>query len=1150
MSTINISHFNPSQLDEPNFLASFIARQSTFEYFLNELRHSKQEQTARHHLIVAPRGYGKTSLLRRIQIALRAEVEFNTRFIALSFREEQHNVISLDVFWRNCIQSLLEAREDEKAPQDEIDELDALWLKHIPRAALKREDQDGTPAWQAFEAECSRIGRRPVLLVDNLDTLLIGLEQQQWGLRTTLQQANGPVLIAAASRYPEQLSDNAAAFFDFFRVTTLSRLNDDEVMACLRSLAIKRGIQGAPVIRLLETDIGRISALNTMAGGNPRTLGVLYTVLEAHMSDDVLAQLSAMLDTFTGWYQARTDELPMQSRAVFDALALNWDPITAAALGAVSGLETTVVSSHLSRLEKAGYVETVALSSTRKGRNGYQVAERFYNIWYLMRNGPRRARQSIRWLTMFLRSCFSRKELHGMAQEKIRNGGGRLESSLALADSIQNGRIRSQLIDAVESQLSGNDGDSELMSLLYEIKQKPLKPKSTKSAQNAQASAFEIAFSKAAVEHRAGNYVQEELHLREAINLNERNSAPQVALGNLLSNQFQRHEEAEAAYRRAIDLNGADARLWHILGNFLHTQLQRYEEAAAAYRRAIELDEKYALPWNNLGNLLRNPLKRYEEAEAAYRHAIELDDKYAAPWNNLGNLLNNQLQRHEDAEVAYRRAIELNEKYALPWNNLGNLLRNPFKRFVEAEAAYRRAIELDGKYALPWKNLGNLLNNQLQRYEEAEAAYRRAIELDGKNAQPWNGLGHLMQHRLSRYEEAEVAYRRAIELDGTYALPWNSLGILLSNQLQRHEEAEAAYRQAIELDGKDARFWYNLGTHMHNQLQRYDEAETAYRRAIELDEKYALPWNGLGNLLRNPLQRFEEAEAAYRCAIKLDGKYAQPWNGLGNLLHQPQQRYEEAEAAYRRAIELDEKYALPWNNLGNLLNHTLHRYEEAEAAYRRAIELDDHYVYLWCSIGNLLQDQLGKYEAALRAYSIGLAANPEDPMILGNIAYLQALHLNARPEAILCAQRALLQLAPAGRNLLESLLAWTEKTPAASANGWEKFHAAVTANDDSLWTAFIDDLQRLLAHVLVKGDGAAVQRWMEHANYPQQFSPLYHAFYAALNGEDHLLTINPEVREMASHLYQGISRMRSLFLQNELKKSPSRTKGKKISSIK
>ncbi len=445
---MDLTYFNPLSQKEADFLASFVARRQTLEFFLHQLKLLAPTQAARHHLIVAPRGFGKTSLLRRIAIAVRQDEALAKKLVPLTFREEQHNVISLDVFWRNCLQSLQEARELEQAPQAELDALDALWANHKPRQELPRAEQDGEQAWQALHEHCSAAGRRPLLLIDNLDTLLAGLsEQHQWALRKRLQADDGPMLIAAASRYPSSTHDIKAAFYDFFRMQTLDRLDNHEVFTCLRNFAQQRGALGKRVLDLLSNDPGRIAALNTMAGGNPRTLSVLYGVLESHMSADVLSQLSAMLDTFTGWYQARTEELPMQARAVFDALALNWAPITAAELGQITGLETPAVSSQLARLEKSGYVESVALSKRITGRTGFQVSERFFNIWYLMRNGPKQAKQGIRFLTVFLQSCFSVGERRTMAKVALGDGIADPRYALALADSLGSALLRDQLIE-------------------------------------------------------------------------------------------------------------------------------------------------------------------------------------------------------------------------------------------------------------------------------------------------------------------------------------------------------------------------------------------------------------------------------------------------------------------------------------------------------------------------------------------------------------------------------------------------------------------------------------------------------------------------------------------------------------------------------
>jgi len=153
------------------------------------------------------------------------------------------------------------------------------------------------------------------------------------------------LVIGAAAAYPKGLSDRGAAFFDFFRITTLERL----------------------------------------------------------------------LDRMTPLYKARTEEAAPQARAVLDAVALNWDPITANAAARESGLDVTAVNAQLARLENDGYVEEVEVSGS--GRSGYQLVERFFNIWYLMRHGSRRLKQRVRWLTCFLRGFYSPGEREGLGRE-------------------------------------------------------------------------------------------------------------------------------------------------------------------------------------------------------------------------------------------------------------------------------------------------------------------------------------------------------------------------------------------------------------------------------------------------------------------------------------------------------------------------------------------------------------------------------------------------------------------------------------------------------------------------------------------------------------------------------------------------------------
>ena len=146
-------------------------------------------------------------------------------------------------------------------------------------------------------------------------------------------------------------------------------------------------------------------------------LALIYQLLERADSETILADLEALLELVTPYYKARVEEYgASQQRAVIDAIALNWDPMATSAISEVTGVEVTTISSQLARLKKDRFIEEVATSGARAG---YQLSERFLNIWYLMRHGTRRARQRLRWLTIFLTKLFSAEELGrlvGLAQ--------------------------------------------------------------------------------------------------------------------------------------------------------------------------------------------------------------------------------------------------------------------------------------------------------------------------------------------------------------------------------------------------------------------------------------------------------------------------------------------------------------------------------------------------------------------------------------------------------------------------------------------------------------------------------------------------------------------------------------------------------------
>jgi hypothetical protein len=399
--------YNTTPLDDDTFLGRFVARGDLAAFLLDQLRTTPADAPAEHHLIVGLRGMGKTSLLRRIAIGVTRDEALAARFAPLTFREEQYNVLTLDAFWRNCGESLAEWCERRGLAAD---------AEQLDRCVESAEWRDADTSREAFLAACERLGRRPVLLVDNLDLILDALsEQENWALRRVLQAPGGPALYGAATHVLRQAGDRRSAFYEFFRPHTLEALSQAEVIHCMLALADSRGAAGDPVRAIVAREPERLKTLHALTGGNPRVLALIYRLLETSDGQTVFQDLEALLDQVTPLYKARVEEHQTKlPRAVIDAIALNWNPITARDLAAATATPVTTISSQIARLERDGLIEAVETSGARAG---YQLTERLFNIWYLMRHGARRARNRVRWLTEFLLGYYSCRELRSLRLE-------------------------------------------------------------------------------------------------------------------------------------------------------------------------------------------------------------------------------------------------------------------------------------------------------------------------------------------------------------------------------------------------------------------------------------------------------------------------------------------------------------------------------------------------------------------------------------------------------------------------------------------------------------------------------------------------------------------------------------------------------------
>ncbi|NVM21864.1 MAG: tetratricopeptide repeat protein [Desulfobacterales bacterium] len=941
MTTVQPIKYNPSFLSENELMRYFVVRQMDLELIMEVVRENTGP-TNQHVLVIGSRGAGKTMLVLRTAAEIRQNEELNNLWYPIVFAEESYEVCSPGEFWLEVLFHLGKQTKE------------ARWQKAFDELRMERDES------RLRERALSQVmdfadeqGKRLLLVVENLNMLLgeqISLDDA-WVLRHPLLNEPNIMLLGTATSRFEHLENSGKAMFELFKIHELKPLDSNGCRKLWASITGKK----------LEGDC--IKPMKILTGGNPRLLVIISAFAAKTSFKELMDDLTRLVDEHTEYFKSHLDNLPPLERKVFVALADLWKPSTAREVADAARIDVNKASAYLKRLLSKGAVVEVDKKGRRKW---YQLAERMYNIYHLMR---RRGEPSnrVRAVVHFMVHFYPDEEL-------VRTTATIASEACALAPELRHDHYL-----LLEGVLKSPETEKYREKIVKEI------PK-----QFFESPDLPESFRKIEV---LDKYIQpkpQEAPTREEIQA----GIPQypedpmawVILAKTLSQEPDRSDDVEKACLEAIKLDPENVHAWAMIA-LLQGRLKRYEEAVQACRKVIAINPNNAKAWGYLGSLLHFDLERYEEAEQAYRKAVEIDSNYALAWESLGLLLHYHLGSYAEAAEAYKKAIEIDPDSALAWKSLGELLHFYSHRYEEAEQAYRKAIDIDPNYAKAWSSLGFLLHDNLQRYEEAEEAYRKVIEIDPNDATIWSHLGRLLHNNLQRYEEAEKAYRKAIDIDPKSVFAWGSLGFLLHDNLQRYEEAEKAYRNVVEMNRNDAIIWSNLGRLLHYELQRYKEAEKAYRKAIDIDPSDAWAWVSLGFVLR-VLQRYEEAEEAYRKAVDIDSKLVLALGGLGFLLHDNLHRYEEAEEAYRKVLEIDPKDATIRSNLGRLLHDNLQRYKEAEEAYRKAIEIAPTDQLSRTSLIELQMDAMRNPDAALKTAEEFLEFSGRSAESLNNLAGL------------------------------------------------------------------------------------------------------------------------------------------------------------------
>jgi hypothetical protein len=278
-------------------------------------------------------------------------------------------------------------------PEDIEEQAKALFLKHLEAT-----------------------GKRILLVIENLHDFFdsISDEEEQHRLRAFLMENDRVMLAASSPSYFDDTNSVDKPFFDFFRPIRLEKFSREEMIEILTKLATLR--KDPDVLKIIENQPERLDSLRVFTGGNPRLIKMIYRLLQEGANGNARKDLDRLLEDCTPYFKHRIEELSKEERRVFDHLARHWDPVTAGSLQTALRRPSNKISIYLKRLVNQGFVEE-AENSTPK-RKSYQVAERFYNIYYLMRY-TRSGKRRLGWLIRTMKVLYAESDFKKWTRDTL-----------------------------------------------------------------------------------------------------------------------------------------------------------------------------------------------------------------------------------------------------------------------------------------------------------------------------------------------------------------------------------------------------------------------------------------------------------------------------------------------------------------------------------------------------------------------------------------------------------------------------------------------------------------------------------------------------------------------------------------------------------
>ena len=838
------SIYNPQNQTKERLIDSFVVRIRTFNKLFKEIEEAKMEVPEQHHLVIGKRGLGKTTLLLRLAYEVEQTPTLNTWLIPVVFNEEEYSIRKLYKFWIR-IAELLEEKEDlfYGLPQ----EMDKLSEQYSDDAVYEK------AIFELLSKRLKEHSKKIILFIDNVGdmfTKFTDLEAHR--LRKILQTSTDIRIFAASSKYIESFFEYKHPFYEFFKVTELKGLNQKETESLLIKLGELYGYKDT-IHDIIKSQKGRIEALRRLTGGVIRTIVLLFEIFIDEQKGSAFTDLEGILDRVTPLYKHRMDDLPKQQQEIVESIALGWSAVNVKEIRQKIRMESKMISAQLTHLVKNGVINRIP---TTTKNHLYQINERFFNIWYLMRCGRKGDKKEVIWLVKFFELwCRNEKDIVDRVQKHInhlKTGKYDTKAAYYVTEAL-----------AAVGHLPPNKQDE-----LLQTTRNFLKEKNSSLLKSLSSSDLELM---AKIEDA---YESKDFPSLITYHLQLKNEIKYYLLGMLYENEIKDLDQAEKHYLLALKTTESGKALNRL--GVIYQNKGKFKKAEKYFLAAHDTKDKEAAM--RLGFLYFIEFENFKKARKYFEIAAKtgFDDAISM----LG-FVNKELRNYEIAEKCFLKAIKKGDETVIV--PLARLYQNNLDDLKKSEKYYKLGVK--NKIPEAAHELAHFYDEyKEEETEKIEKLFKKAIKFGDEGAN--SCLGNFY-YRNNNINEA-ITYLEKVASSSINANL--SLGAINAKELEKHEKAEKNFIKAIEiiLEDKDdieenleeltKAFIYLLHREKYNQiLTFFNDKESRLKTKLQpiyyalmyyQQDKYPNEYLRMGAELKETVEEIieevEEMKKAYK----------------------------------------------------------------------------------------------------------------------------------------------------------------------------------------------------------------------------------------------------------------------------------------------